>query len=135
MPWIPPSLTLRWGPYSKPDADEQGKVVNAVVAAKNNGLATQQMALEKLKQAGVFEFESAAAVMAALEEEAKKKAEEDAANAQRELDAAIAQIDAKAGAQRPPQVTPGSNARPPGNRGRAQGRQDNPRQGFGGRKP
>lgn len=75
MPWLDPSLSLRWGAYSKLDADEQQKLVDLAVKAKDSGIATTRMAVEKV--AGVFGIENVDAVMDAIEEEATKKAAKD----------------------------------------------------------
>jgi hypothetical protein len=87
MPWQPPSLSVRWGAYQKPDAEEQTKTVQAVEGAlgANKGvkIITTRLALEKLKQAGVLEIDNVEAVLAELEKEqtdADNKAREDAKN-------------------------------------------------------
>lgn len=77
MPWQPPSLTLRWGSYVKPDEQSQLYMVQAVQGALggSGGVAviTKRIALEKLKQAGVFEIENVSAVLESLDEEAQEK--------------------------------------------------------------
>jgi hypothetical protein len=117
MPWQPPSLSLKWGSYVKPDEQSQLFVVQAVQAALGGSggtqIITKRLALNKLKQAGVFEIENISAVLESLQEEADE-------NANRELDAAKAALDAQAGAQRPGKDAPpnasgsgGGGGRPP----------------------
>lgn len=79
MPWHDPSLSIRWGAYAKLDADEQQKLVSLAVQAKEKGIATTRMAVEKV--AGVFGIENVASVLTAIEDEAKKNAEKAVENA------------------------------------------------------
>lgn len=79
MPWLDPSITLRWGPYTRLDGDEQKSVVDLTVAAKNAGVITKRQAVEKLSSAGVFEVENVEAALEALEEEQTKNDERNAA--------------------------------------------------------
>ena len=80
MPWQPPSLTLKWGAYVKPDEQSQLFMVQGVQAALGGSggtaIITKRIALEKLKQAGVFEIENVSAVLEALEEESQAKLEQ-----------------------------------------------------------
>lgn len=72
MPWLDPSLSLRWGTYTKLDGDEQQKIVAATVQAKDAGICTTRQAVEKV--APIFGTENVDAVMEALEEEADERA-------------------------------------------------------------
>lgn len=76
MPWQPPSLTLRWGAYTKPDEQAQLYMVQAVQGALGGAggkqIITKRIGLEKLKQAGVFEIENVSAVLDAVDEESQK---------------------------------------------------------------
>lgn len=72
--WQPPSLTLRWGPYTRPDPQEQQQLVTAVVAAINGGLMTRRMGVEKLAADGVVVIENVGAVVEELEAQAAKLA-------------------------------------------------------------
>ena len=74
MPWLEPSLSLRWGPYTKLDGDEQGIIVKATLVAKEGGIITTRMAVEKI--APFFGIENVDAAIEAIEEEKKKNAEE-----------------------------------------------------------
>lgn len=80
MPWQPPSLTLQWGAYVKPDEQSQLFMVQAVQAALGGSggtaVITKRMALEKLNQAGVFDIENVSAVLDALDEESQQKLEQ-----------------------------------------------------------
>jgi hypothetical protein len=79
MGWTGPSLTLRWGEYSKPDPADEAVVVTATVAAKTAGLITQRMALEKLQR--IYGIEDVNAAIVTLEEEATKRRDDAVAHA------------------------------------------------------
>lgn len=96
MPWLDPSLTLRWGQYQKLGTDEQLQLVQTVVAAKTAELCTKRQAIEKL--APVFGTQDVSAVLESLEEEKADKQAEDEANAERELNHAVTVAQAKGGA-------------------------------------
>jgi hypothetical protein len=101
MPWQPPSLTVKWGPYRKPDPEEQLQAVQAVEAAMGapTKLLTVRIALEKLRDAGFINADNLEAV---IDELKKEQAEADAkanADADRQLDDAIAIADATAKAK------------------------------------
>src|SRR6187549_1549617 len=100
MPWNPPSLTLKWGPYTKPDPTEQKAVVETVQLAlggpAGTPLITQRMGIEKLHQAGVFDVDNVDALLLQLEEQKVEKEQKELETAERELDAAVTQIHAKA---------------------------------------
>lgn len=70
--WLEPSLSLRWGSYSKLDGDEQVKIVQATIQAKKEGICTTRQAVEKV--APIFGTENVDAVLQALEEEAADRA-------------------------------------------------------------
>lgn len=69
--WRPPNLTLRWGDYFRPAADEEQLVVTMVVAAKDAGIITKRSAVEKLARA--FGIEDVNEYLEALDEEAKQR--------------------------------------------------------------
>lgn len=71
MPWLSPSLSLRWGSYTKLDGDEQQKIVATSIAAKDAGIVTRRMAVEKI--ASVFDIENVDAVLEALKLEDAEK--------------------------------------------------------------
>lgn len=101
MPWQPPSLAAKWGPYRKPDPEEQLQTVQAVMAAMGvpTKLLTVRIALEKLRDGGVLDADNLQAV---IEELKKEQAEADAkaeADADRQVEDAIAIVDATAKAK------------------------------------
>lgn len=71
MTWQPPTLTLRWGAYFRPDPEDESKVVTTVIAAKNAGLITIRSAVEKLRRP--FEIENVSQYVEQLEEEAEER--------------------------------------------------------------
>lgn len=101
MPWQAPSLTVKWGPYRKPDPEEQVQVVEAVMAAMGapTKLLPLRIALEKLRDGGVLNADNLQAV---IDELKKEQAEADAkadADADRQVNDAIAIADAAAKAK------------------------------------
>ena len=72
--WHCPPFDLKWGAYSKPDPDEQGKLVAMAVAAKDGGLATVRAAVEMLRE--ILHVEDIDAYLDELEEEAAQRAEQ-----------------------------------------------------------
>lgn len=81
--WQIPTLQVRWGTYFKPDADEQKKIVEMVLAALEAGvpILTVKVAIQKL--APIFGIENVTAFMETLEEERlarQQEADERAAN-------------------------------------------------------
>lgn len=112
MPWQPPSLTVQWGPYSKPDGEEQQQIVTATMALlgkEGARIATRELVLEKLRTAGVLDFESIEAVTKALDEEqdaADEKARENAKN--QLVDASTVEVETEKKRARIP------GAKPPG---------------------
>lgn len=79
MLWVDPSITLRWGPYSRPDGQEQGAIVKLTCDAKTAGLITTRMAIEKLSESGVFEIDNVDAALKAIEEERAENDQREAA--------------------------------------------------------
>lgn len=73
MPWLEPSLTLKWGPYIKLDSQDELQVVQMVAAAKTAGAITKRQMVEKL--APIFGTKDVSAVLEALEEEAQDELE------------------------------------------------------------
>jgi hypothetical protein len=80
VPWLKPSLSLRWGSYTKLDGDEQKQIVDATIQAHAAGLITLRMAVEKL--APVYGIENVDAVLEALKKEKKEKQQDALANAE-----------------------------------------------------
>jgi len=92
MPWVEPSITLRWGPYSKPDPEEQTAIVTLTQAALGGPggkpLITKRAAVEKI--ADIFGIEDIDAALEALEKElaeADQKAADAALTEQQNLHA------------------------------------------------
>ncbi len=101
MPWQAPSLTVKWGAYTKPDPEEQLQTVQAVQQAMGTPtkLLPVRTALEKLRDAGFIGADNLEAVLDELE---KEQAEADAkaeADADRQLNDAVAIADATAKAK------------------------------------
>ena len=69
--WKPPSLSVVWPPFIRPSATEEMQLVSLAATAKQAGLVTSQMALEKLRS--VFPFENIEVIVEKLEEEAKHR--------------------------------------------------------------
>ena len=93
MPWQPPSLTVKWGPYSKPDGEEQQQLVTATMAllGKEGGrVATTKLVIEKLRTAGVLDIDNLQALLDELEKEQADADEKARANAKNQLDDAAA---------------------------------------------
>ena len=74
--WQIPTLTLRWGAYFKPDAADDLAIVQLTAQAKDAGLITKRMALEKLQP--TFGIENIDEALDALEEEAAQRKQEEA---------------------------------------------------------
>jgi len=122
MPWMAPSLRVKWGPYFKPDPLEQQQMVQMVQLALGGGpsaaqpIITQRIAVEQC--AGVFGIDNVDAILEEIEKETDERA-------QRELDAATAVIGAKASAQGSQPNAGGKPAGSPGGSGRtASGKDD-----------
>jgi len=101
MPWQAPSLSVRWGAYSKPDPAEQLQTVQAVQAGMGTPtkLLTIRGALEKLRDSGYLAVDNLEAV---IDELKKEQAEADAkaeADADRQVSDSIAIADATAKAK------------------------------------
>jgi N-methylhydantoinase B/oxoprolinase/acetone carboxylase alpha subunit len=79
VPWLKPSLALRWGSYTKLDGDEQQQIVDATIKSHEAGLITLRMAVEKL--APIYGIENVDAVLEALKKEGEEKQKAALANA------------------------------------------------------
>lgn len=83
---MPPSLTLKWGPYTKPDPAEQLATVQTIQAAlggtSGTPLVTLDLAVEKLRQGGVFDIDDVGTIVEELTRQAEEKAEEAKAEAE-----------------------------------------------------
>jgi hypothetical protein len=85
MGWQPPTITVKWGPYFPPDADEEQKIVTTTQQALGGGVGggtpiiTLRSAVEKI--APIFGIENIEAVLDDLEKaaEEKRQKEQDAA--------------------------------------------------------
>lgn len=75
MPYNGPTLTLKWGDYYKPDATEEGLIVDTAIKAKEGGIATLRQAVEMTKR--VLGVENVDAAVEALKEEAEERAKRD----------------------------------------------------------
>lgn len=69
--WKQPSLSVIWPPFVRSSIAEEAQVVTLVATAKQAGVITSRMALEKLRP--VFPFENLEAVAEQLDEEAKHR--------------------------------------------------------------
>ena len=67
--WMPTKLDAVWGEYFAPDPQDQFYTVQLTSAAKEGGMATTQMCVEKLSSAGVFEVANVSSVVDAIHEE------------------------------------------------------------------
>lgn len=101
MPWQAPSLTAKWGPYRKPDPEEQAQMATAVetLLGTPTKLFTTRIALEKLRDAGVLDADNLEAVIAELKKEQEEAEAKERENAESELNDAIALADATAKAR------------------------------------
>lgn len=93
--WVAPRLEPQWGPYFPPGEQDQLFVVQLAAQAKEAGVATTTMCVEKLRDAGVFNVASA--------EEVVKGIDEERATAQQE---AMDQVHATAAALNGPEKNP-----------------------------
>lgn len=71
--WKQPSLSVVWPSFVRPNETEEQQIVSLVAQAKQSGLITARMALEKLRP--VFHFENLETVVEQLEEETKHRTE------------------------------------------------------------
>lgn len=69
--WQPPNLTLRWGEYFKPGADDEKKIVEVAQGAHDAGLITLRSSVQKV--ARTFGIENVDAYLEGLEEESAEK--------------------------------------------------------------
>lgn len=67
--WVAPRLEPQWGPYFPPGEQEQLFVVQLAAQAKDGGIATTKMCVEKLRDAGVFNISSAQEVVDGIDTE------------------------------------------------------------------
>jgi hypothetical protein len=111
--WMAPKLDAVWGPYFKPDEQDQLYATQTVATAKDAGLCTTQMGVEKLGQSGVFEVANAASVVDAI----TKEADEQARKRQDLLSESMGALNG--GTKKPPKPGAGSlgNGAPPGKKG------------------
>lgn len=109
MPFEPPDLIARWGPYYRPNFEEQLAMVNTAQAAlgqtKNGGEQIISAAHAVQYIASIFGIENAKAALETIQGEKDDRAEQ-------ELDAAKATLQAKAGAQGPGTNAPGGATQP-----------------------
>lgn len=56
MSWRPPKITLKWGDYFTPDADDDTKRVDATIKAHDAGLITLRTAVSRIKR--TFDIEN-----------------------------------------------------------------------------
>lgn len=115
MPWQPPSLTVTWGAYRKPDPEEQKQTVDgvAVMLGANKGvrIITREIALEKLRDAGVIDFESTEKVIEDLDTEQDEADEKARVVAENQLvDTAAVEVDTEKRRARIPQPKPKGTA-------------------------
>lgn len=86
--WQLPTLQIKWGPYFKPDVDEQQKLIKMVIEALDAGIPVITLRIAVQKLAPVFGIENVSAVLKELEEAAAKRraeADESAAREQQRL--------------------------------------------------
>jgi hypothetical protein len=110
MSWQVPSLSLKWGPYNKPEPEEQLKTMQVVQqglgGAAGKQVFTLQMGIEKLRQEGVIDVDNIEALIEQIEKERDEQAE-------RELDAATAALaQTGQGARAPGAVPPARGGAP-----------------------
>jgi hypothetical protein len=77
--WVAPRLEPKWGPYFPPGEQDQLFVVQLAAQAKDAGIATTTMCVEKLRDAGVFNVSSAKEVVKGIDDE-RAKAQQEAMN-------------------------------------------------------
>lgn len=101
MPWQPPSLTVKWGPYRQPSPEEQlaGAQSVAALAGPGTKLFPVKTALEKLRDLGILNADNLQDVLDELDREQKAADEKATADADRALNDAIAVADATAKAK------------------------------------
>jgi hypothetical protein len=74
--WVAPRLEPQWGPYFPPGEQDQLFVVQLAAQAKDAGIATTTMCVEKLRDAGVFNVSSAEEVVKGIDDERATAAQE-----------------------------------------------------------
>jgi hypothetical protein len=111
--WLFPFMRPTWGPYFEPTGDDELQTVNASSIAYDKGLITRVLAVEKLRS--VFAFESAQAVVDAIEEEQaeKQKRAMETAQAMAKTNGVANEPDGdEPPAKKPPNEKSGTNAPP-----------------------
>jgi len=114
MAWLSPTLQVKWGPYFRPEPAEQLQIVQLVQAALGGApgakpLITPRIGIEKIQD--FFGIENVDAVLDELEKQAEEQA-------QNELDAATAALEAQGGAGGAGQNSKGDAVAPNGGGGR-----------------
>jgi hypothetical protein len=117
VPWLDPSLTLRWGPYIKLDAQDELQTVQMVAAAKLAGGITKRQMVEKF--APIFGTKDVDSVLEALEQESQDEIEAAQKAMQVTGGTKPTEPGQSGGAQRPPAAAAGGKAGAPGGSGRA----------------
>lgn len=80
--WYAPPLELTWGRYFRLDPEEEGKMVETAIKAKDGGVATTRAAVEKLRDVfGVKDVDAYLKELEAEKAEAMKRQHELAASA------------------------------------------------------
>lgn len=96
-----PDIELKWGPYFPPSPEDEERLVNLTVKAKDSGLATIEMSLQKLKSTlGIVDVDETRAELEAEAEERAKK-ETDQLLAEHKAMAAFAKSPAQPGKNAP----------------------------------
>lgn len=119
--WNPPSLTLRWGPYSAPTEEQEQKLIQALVQAHDAGFITLRKAVERLKVS--FGIDSVSAFLEELEKERLERQKREL-EAQHLLTGGDGESDDEETDGAPPQG-PGARARGGKNATQAPGRRSN----------
>ena len=114
MPWLDPVVSLRWGPYTRLDGDEQQAVVTLTRTAKDAGLITTRMAVEKLADAGVFDIDNVDATLEALATERVEREQRAMAAADEQAARDAATLHAAAGKTTDGQRQRGTGGQPGG---------------------
>lgn len=71
MTWCPPNITLKWGAYFSPDAEDDAKIVDTAIKAHDAGLVTLRTAVERIQR--TFSIENVDQFVDALEKERAEK--------------------------------------------------------------
>lgn len=54
--WLDPNLSLRWGPYFREASEDNARLVDMVIKAKNEGIIVRRTAIEKVS--AIFDIEN-----------------------------------------------------------------------------